>query len=60
MLAMIHASGSAGFQRRPAPAASTQLIRAVAASLAIACLSLSLVTMTVLSAKVTMAMLPLI
>ena len=54
---MIRASGTAGFQRRPAPVASSRLTHAVAASLAIGALSLCLiVTLTVLSIKVTIAM----
>jgi hypothetical protein len=54
---MIRASGTAGFQRRPATVASSRLTHAVAASLAIAALSLCLiVTLTVISTKATMAM----
>lgn len=54
---MIRASGTAGFQSRPATVASSRLINAVAASLAVAALSLCLiVTLTVLSTKATMAM----
>jgi hypothetical protein len=54
---MIRASGTAGFQRRPAPVASSRLTHAVAASLAVAAISLCLiVTLTVLSTKATMAM----
>ena len=49
--------GGAGFDSRPAPVASSRLTDAVAASLAIGALSLCLiVTLTVLSIKVTMAM----
>ncbi len=48
---------SVGFAGRPAPVASSRLTHAVAASLAIGALSLCLiVTLTVLSIKVTMAM----
>jgi hypothetical protein len=54
---MIRSSGPAGFNTRPAPVASSRLIRTVAASLAIGSLSLCLiVTLTVLSIKVSMAM----
>jgi hypothetical protein len=54
---MIRASGTAGFQSRPDTVASSRLTHAVAASLAIAALSLCLiVTLTVLSTKATMAM----
>jgi hypothetical protein len=53
---MIRSSAAAGFASRPAPA-STRLTHAVAASLAIGALSLCLiVTLTVLSIKVTLAM----
>ena len=53
---MMRSSG-AGFDSPSAPVASSQLIDAVAASLAIGSLSLCLiVTLTVLSIKVTMAM----
>jgi hypothetical protein len=49
--------GGAGFDGRPVPVASSRLTDAVAASLAIGALSLCLiVTLTVLSIKVTMAM----
>jgi hypothetical protein len=49
--------GGAGFDSRPAPVASSRLTDTVAASLAIGALSLCLiVTLTVLSIKVTMAM----
>jgi hypothetical protein len=55
--AMIRSSGAAGFNGRSAPAASSRLTDAVAASLAIGSLSLCLiVTLTMLSIKVTMAM----
>jgi hypothetical protein len=54
---MIRSSGAAGFSTRSTPAASSRLIDAVAASLAIGSLSLCLiVTLTVLSIKVSMAM----
>ncbi len=54
---MIRASGMAGFQGRPAPVVSSRLINAVAASLAVAALSLCLiVALTVLSTGATMAM----
>ncbi|WP_275199740.1 hypothetical protein [Bradyrhizobium sp. CSA207] len=54
---MIRASGTAGFQGLPATVASSRLTHAVAASLAVAALSLCLiVTLTVLSTKTTMAM----
>jgi len=54
---MIRSPGAAGFESRPAPVASHRLTHAVAASLAIGVLSLCLiVTLTVLSIKVTMAM----
>jgi hypothetical protein len=54
---MIRAPGTAGFQGRSASAVSSRLTGAVAASLAIAALSLCLiVTLTVLSTKATMAM----
>ena len=54
---MIRSSGTAGFEGRPAPVASSWLTNAIAASLAIGALSLCLVvTLTVLSSKVTMAM----
>jgi len=53
---MIRASGTAGFQSHPATVASSRLTNAVAASLAVAALSLCLiVTLTVLSTKATMA-----
>lgn len=49
-------SGEAGFEGRSAPVASSRLIDAVAASLALASLSLCLiVTLTVFSIKVGMA-----
>ena len=54
---MNRAPGTTGFQGRPASAASSRLTHAVAASLAIAALSLCLmVTLTVVSTKATMAM----
>jgi hypothetical protein len=54
---MIRSPGAAGFESRSAPVASHRLTHAVAASLAIGALSLCLiVTLTVLSVKVTMAM----
>jgi hypothetical protein len=54
---MIRSPGATGFHDRPAPVASSRLTDAVAASLAIGALSLCLiVTLTVLSIKVTMAM----
>ena len=54
---MIRSPGAAGFESRFAPVASSGLTHAVAASLAICGLSLCLiVTLTVLSIKVTMAM----
>ena len=54
---MIRASGTAGFQGPSATVASSRLTHAVAASLAIAALSLCLiVTLTVMSTKATMAM----
>ena len=57
ILTMIRSPGTAGFVSRPTPVASSRLTNAVAASLAIGALSLCLVvTLTVLSIKVTMAM----
>ncbi|MGO8910719.1 MAG: hypothetical protein ACLQDM_15575 [Bradyrhizobium sp.] len=54
---MIRSSGAAGFNGRPAPVASPRLTDAVAASLAIASLSLCvIVSLTVFSIKVSMAM----
>ena len=54
---MIRSPRAAGFVRPSAPVASSRLTDAVAASLAIGSLSLCLiVTLTVLSIKVTMAM----
>ncbi|MCK1297149.1 hypothetical protein IVB33_05895 [Bradyrhizobium sp. 24] len=54
---MIRVSGTAGFQGPPATVSSSRLTNAVAASLAVAALSLCLiVTLTVLSTKATMAM----
>ncbi|MDB5565442.1 MAG: hypothetical protein JWP84_2008 [Tardiphaga sp.] len=47
----------AGFQACPAPVVSTRLTNAVAASLAVGCLSLCLiVTLTVLTIRVSAAM----
>jgi hypothetical protein len=54
---MTRSPGGAGFNGRSAPVASSRLIDAVAASLAIGSLSLCLiVTLTVLSIQATMAM----
>jgi len=54
---MIRSPGTAGFESRLAPVASSRLTNAIAASLAIGALSLCLaVVMTVLSIKVSMAM----
>ena len=54
---MIRSHGTAGFESHPAPVASSRLTNAIAATLAIGALSLCLVvTLTVLSIKVTMAM----
>ncbi|HXH47117.1 MAG TPA: hypothetical protein VNK51_25160 [Bradyrhizobium sp.] len=54
---MIRASGTAGFQGPSATVASSRLTQAVAASLAVAALSLCLiVALTVMSTKATMAM----
>ena len=54
---MTRSSGAAGFQARPAPVASSRLIDAVAASLAIGSLSLCLiVTLTVLATRIATAM----
>jgi len=54
---MKRSPGAAGFNGRPAPVASTRLMDAVAATLAIGSLSLCLiVTLTVLSIKVSLAM----
>jgi hypothetical protein len=54
---MIRSSGATGFNSRSTRTASSRLIDAVAASLAIGSLSLCLiVTLTVLSIKVSMAM----
>ncbi len=50
-------TGATGFNRRPAPVASSRLTDAVAATLAIGSLSLCLVvTLTLLSIKLSMAM----
>ena len=49
--------GGTGFNVRAAPLASSQLIKAVAASLAVSALALSLVaTLSVVSTKVAMAL----
>jgi hypothetical protein len=54
---MPRSPGTAGFESRPAPVASSRLTNAIAASLAISALSLCLVvTLTALSIKATMAM----
>ena len=54
---MIRSPGAAGFDGQATPVASSRLINAVAASLAIGGLSLCLVvTITLLSIKVSMAM----
>lgn len=54
---MIRASGTAGFQGPSATVASSRLTQAVAASLAVAALSLCLiVALTVMSTQATMAM----
>ena len=54
---MKRSPGAAGFNGRSAPVASTRLMDAVAATLAIGALSLCLiVTLTVLSIKVSLAM----
>jgi hypothetical protein len=54
---MIRSPGATGFNSRHAPVASSRLIDAVAASLAIGSLSLCLIgALTVLSIKATMAM----
>ena len=54
---MTRSSGALGFCGRSAPLASSRLIDAVAATLAIGALSLCLiVTLTVFSIKVSMAM----
>jgi hypothetical protein len=54
---MIRSPGAAGFDGQATPVASSRLIHAVAASLAIGGLSLCLVvTITVLSIKISMAM----
>lgn len=54
---MVRSSGTAGFESRPAPVASTRLTNAIAASLAIGALTLCLVvTLTVLSGKIVIAM----
>jgi hypothetical protein len=54
---MIRTPGATGFEGPSAPVASSRLAGAVAASLAICCMSLCLiVTLTVFSIKVSMAM----
>jgi len=54
---MIRSCGAAGFDSRAATVASSRLIHAVAASLAIGAISLCLiVTLTVLSTNATLAM----
>jgi len=54
---MIRTPGPTGFEGPSAPVASSRLAGAVAASLAICCMSLCLiVTLTVFSIKVSMAM----
>jgi hypothetical protein len=54
---MLRSPGTAGFGSRPAPVASSRVTDAIATSLAIGALSVCLVvTLTVLSIKVTMAM----
>jgi hypothetical protein len=55
---MIRSPGAAaGFASRPAPVASSRLIHAVAASLAVGSLSLCLiVALTILSTRVSMAL----
>jgi hypothetical protein len=56
-MVMIPPAEAAGFEGRSVPVASPRLIRAVAASLAIGCVSLCLIVMlTAMSVKVTMAM----
>lgn len=53
---MTRRSGTAGFQGRPAPVASSRLTNAIAASLAFGALTLCLVVaLTVLSSNMTMA-----
>jgi hypothetical protein len=54
---MIPSTGAAGFEGRSVPVASTRLVDAVAASLAIASLSLCLIViLTVLSSNISLAM----
>ncbi|GLR87059.1 hypothetical protein [Bradyrhizobium iriomotense] len=54
---MARASGMVGFQGRPAPVVSSRLTGAVAASLAIAAVSLCLiVALTVLTTRASMAL----
>lgn len=53
---MARSSGTAGFQGRPAPVASSRLTHAIVASLAIGALALCLVVaLTVLSSGISMA-----
>lgn len=54
---MLRSPGTAGFDNRPVPVASSRLIGAIATSLAIGTLSLCVaVVLTVLSIKATIAM----
>jgi hypothetical protein len=54
---MIRSPGTAGFESRLAPVASSRLTNAIAATLALGALSLCVVvTLTVLSIKVSIAM----
>ncbi len=54
---MTRSSGTAGFQGLAAPVASSRLTHAIVASLAFCALTLCVVvTLTVLSSKITMAM----
>jgi len=54
---MARSPGTAGFEGRPAPVASSRLTNFIAAALAIGALSLCLVvTLTVLATKAAMAM----
>jgi hypothetical protein len=54
---MMRPPGTAGFESRPTPVASSRVTDAIATSLAIGALSLCLViALTALSVKVTMAM----
>jgi hypothetical protein len=57
---MIRSPGAAGFACRPAPAASSRLINAVAASLAFGAASLCLIsTLKVLAIKITAMPIPM-